>query len=115
VAAIETYRDDGLIDRAASLGERLGARLADLARTRPQIAEVRGLGMLWALELCVPGTRQPLPAPALAKVAATLRAHHLHLHKRDNLVYIAPPLVISAVELEEAVGALGRALDEALA
>ncbi len=114
VAAIETYRDDGLIDRAASLGERLGARLADLARTRPQIAEVRGLGMLWALELCVPGTRQPLPAPALAKVAATLRAHHLHLHKRDNLVYIAPPLVISAVELEEAVGALGRALDEAL-
>jgi adenosylmethionine-8-amino-7-oxononanoate aminotransferase len=34
------------------------------------------------------------------------------MHKRDNLLYFAPPLVISEVELEEAVVALGRALDE---
>ncbi len=112
VAAIETYRDDGLVERAATLGERLRPRLAALARTRPQIAEVRGLGLLWAFELCVPGTKDPLPASALAKLAATLRRHHLHMHKRDNLLNFAPPLVISEVELEEAVAALGRALDE---
>ena len=115
VAAIETYRDDGLVERAAALGERLRPRLADLARTRPQIAEVRGLGLLWAFELCAPGSKDPLPAPALAKLAVTLRKHHLHMHKRDNLLYLAPPLVISEVELEEAVAALGRALDEAFA
>jgi taurine--2-oxoglutarate transaminase len=115
VAAIETYRDDKLIERAAMLGARLAPRLAELARTRPQIAEVRGLGLLWAFELCVPGTKTPLPAPALAKLAATLRAHHLHMHKRENLVYLAPPLVISEIELEEAMTALGRAFDEAFA
>jgi taurine--2-oxoglutarate transaminase len=115
VAAIETYRDDKLIDRAATLGARLGPRLAELARTRPAIADVRGIGLLWALELCVPGTKEPLPGPALAKVAAALRAHHLHLHKRDNLLYVAPPLVISELELDEATAALGRALDEGLA
>ena len=27
------------------------------------------------------------------------------MHKRDNLLYLAPPLVISEVELEEAVAA----------
>jgi len=119
VAAIETYRDDGLVARAAALGLRLGPRLAALARTRPAIADVRGLGLLWALELCVPGTKDstkdPLPPPTLAKLAATLRRHHLHMHKRDNLLYLAPPLVISEIELDEALTALGRALDEALA
>jgi taurine--2-oxoglutarate transaminase len=114
VAAIETYRDDKLVERAAMLGTLLGPRLAALARTRPPIAEVRGQGLLWAFELCVPGTKTPLPAAALAKLAATLRAHHLHMHKRDNLLYLAPPFVISEVELEEAVAALGRALDEGL-
>jgi taurine--2-oxoglutarate transaminase len=115
VAAIEIYRDDGLIERAAGLGARLGAHLADLARARPKVAEVRGQGMLWALELCEPGTKDPIAAPSRAKLAATLRRHHLHMHKRENLLYVAPPLVISEVELEEAVGALGDALDEGLA
>jgi taurine--2-oxoglutarate transaminase len=114
VAAIETYRDDKLVERAAALGPRLGAGLAAIAKRRPEIADVRGIGLLWALELCVPGSKTPLGGPALAKVAATLRARHLHLHKRENLVYIAPPLVISEIELEEALGALGAALDEAL-
>jgi taurine--2-oxoglutarate transaminase len=115
VAAIETYRDEKLIERVAMLGPRLGAGLAGLAKERPEIAEARGIGLLWALELCVPGTKDPLPAPALAKVAATLRKHHLHLHKRDNLVYVAPPFVIGERELDEAVAALGAALEEALA
>jgi taurine--2-oxoglutarate transaminase len=114
VAAIETYRDDGLVERAAALGQRLAPRLAALARAHPAIAEVRGLGLLWAFELCVPGGKEPLPGPALAKLAATLRAHHLHMHKRDNLLYLAPPLVISEVELDEALDALGHALDEGL-
>src|SRR4051794_38717589 len=74
VGAIETYRDDKLVERAAALGALLGPRLAALAVARPQIAEVRGLGLLWAFELCVPGTKTPLPAPALAKLATTLRA-----------------------------------------
>jgi taurine---2-oxoglutarate transaminase len=119
VAAIETVRDEGLVARAATLGPRLGAGLAALARAHAEIADVRGLGLLWALELCVPGTgastKVPLPAPALAKVAATFRRHHLHLHKRDNLVYLAPPLVIGEAELDEALAAFGRALAEGLA
>jgi taurine--2-oxoglutarate transaminase len=115
VAAIETYRDEKLIERAAALGPRLGARLSALASRRPEIAEVRGIGLLWALELCLPGTKTALPAPALAKLAVTLRKHHLHLHKRDNLVYVAPPLVIGEDELDQAVGALGAALEEGLA
>jgi adenosylmethionine-8-amino-7-oxononanoate aminotransferase len=83
------------------------------------VAEARGVGLLWALELCVPGPngargRQPLPAAAMAKIAAALRRRHIHLHKRDNLVYLAPPLVIGESALDEAIAELGRALDEGL-
>jgi adenosylmethionine-8-amino-7-oxononanoate aminotransferase len=51
----------------------------------------------------------------MAKLSASLRRHHLHMHKRDNLLYLAPPLVITEAELDAALGDLGRALDEALA
>jgi len=117
VAAIGCYRDEGLVDRAAALGRWLGGRLAEFAseRPRPYLGDVRGLGLLWAFELCVPGGKEPLPAAAMGKLAAALRRRHLHMHKRDNLLYLAPPLVISEAELEEALGEVGRALDEALA
>jgi taurine---2-oxoglutarate transaminase len=127
VATIETIRDEKLVERAATLGSFLKERLGDFARTRPHIAEVRGLGLLWAFELCVPGppqggdrdrdarTKLPLPPPVMAKLSASLRAHHLHMHKRDNLLYFAPPLVITEPELEAALGDLGRAIAEALA
>jgi adenosylmethionine-8-amino-7-oxononanoate aminotransferase len=82
------------------------------------------MGLLWALELCVPragaGTkagargREPLPAAAMGKLAGALRRRHIHLHKRDNLIYVAPPLVIGDSELDEAVAELGRAIDEGL-
>ena len=115
VAAIETYRDERLVERAAALGAWLGPRLADFARARPYVGDVRGVGLLWAFELCAPGAPQQPAAPAaLARLASALRTHHLHMHKRENLLYLAPPLVIERSELEEALTALGAALDEAL-
>jgi taurine--2-oxoglutarate transaminase len=113
VAAIESYRDEGLPARAAALGGALGDALGGLARTRPVIGEVRGVGLLWALELVEPGSRQPLSPALLARLAAALRAQHVHLHKRENLVYVAPPLVVTEPDLAEGVARIGAALDEA--
>jgi taurine--2-oxoglutarate transaminase len=58
--------------------------------------------------------KQPMPPSAMAKLASALRRRHLHMHKRENLVYLAPPLVIGEAELDEAVAEVGRALDEGL-
>ncbi|HEX4508839.1 MAG TPA: aminotransferase class III-fold pyridoxal phosphate-dependent enzyme [Burkholderiaceae bacterium] len=114
VAAIESYRDEDLPARAAAMGIALGAALAATARPRPFIGEVRGIGLLWALELVEPGTRQPLNGPALGRLAAALRRRHLHLHKRENLVYLAPPLVSTEADLTDGVARLEAALDEAM-
>jgi taurine---2-oxoglutarate transaminase len=121
VAAIETTRDEELVARAAALGRWLGTRLAEMRSgiALLEAGDVRGIGLLWALELCVPvmggnPPRQPLPAPAMAKLAAALRRRHLHMHRRDNILYLAPPLVISQAELDEALGEVAAVFDETL-
>src|SRR6185503_6719256 len=118
VATIETMRDEDVVARAAVRGLRLGERLHELGRAvspraKELVGEVRGIGLLWALELVVPGTRDPLGAEAMARVAAALKRRHLHLHKRDNLIYVAPPLVVTEAEIDEFVPLLGAALDVA--
>jgi len=112
VAAIESYRDGELPGRAALLGDTLGGALGELARTRPVIGEVRGIGLLWALELVEPGTRLPLNALTVGRLAAALRRRHLHLHKRENLVYVAPPLVATEADLADGIARLAAAIDE---
>jgi adenosylmethionine-8-amino-7-oxononanoate aminotransferase len=51
----------------------------------------------------------------MSKLAAVLRRRHLHMHKRDNLVYFAPPLVISEADMLAALAEVGAAFDEAFA
>src|SRR5438874_5835487 len=51
VASVETFRDEGTVENAASQGDYLRDALADLASHHPSIGEVRGLGLFWGLEL----------------------------------------------------------------
>jgi taurine--2-oxoglutarate transaminase len=106
VAAIEAYRGEQLIERAEALGAKLEVGLRALAETRPFVREVRGLGLLWALELDADAAR-------MKGLAGQLRARHLHLHKRDNMVFVAPPLVVTEDDLAAGVRTLGEALDSA--
>jgi taurine---2-oxoglutarate transaminase len=115
VAAVESYRDEDLVARAAALGAWLGPRLRERAGSGSAsiVGEARGLGLLWALELVQPGTRAPLGAEAVGRVAAGLARRHVHLHRRDNLLYLAPPLVATEADLGEALARLDEALAEA--
>jgi taurine--2-oxoglutarate transaminase len=110
VAAIGAYRDEGLIPRAARLGEALGLRLRSFAENRPAVRQVRGVGLLWALELGAPDAET---AGRMKRLAQQLRDRHIHLHKRDNLLFLAPPLVIEEADLEAGLVAVGEAIDAA--
>jgi taurine--2-oxoglutarate transaminase len=105
VAALAAYEEEGLVARAGRLGPGLGERLAGLARGRA-VREVRGRGLLWAIEL-----DEPAGSPRLKRLAAELRGRRLHLHKRNNMIFLAPPLVIQEDELEEGVAGVAAALD----
>jgi taurine--2-oxoglutarate transaminase len=106
-AAITAYRDEGLIERAAALGEVMETELLALSARRSKIVrEVRGAGLLWAVEL------DAAAAPGMKRLAAALAARHLHVHKRDTMVFLAPPLVISEAELDAGLDRLEAALAE---
>ena len=111
-AAIDSYRADGLLEKVTQLGPWLGQRLERLRSTRPFVGETRGVGLLWALELVTPGGREPVTAPLMDQLYTTLKKNHVHTHRRDNLLYLAPPLVIEQEQLEEALQVVELCLDQ---
>ena len=118
VATIEALREERLVEKAAALGEQLGAGLAALADRHPAVGEVRGLGLLWGLELVRDrATREPWAvrgqgeaAAPMARLKEAAMARGLYLMTRDNLVLVAPPLVIGEDELSEGVAVLDETL-----
>lgn len=92
-------------------GGRLRAALDPLVGTGV-VGEVRGKGLMVGVELVVPGGRQPSPQAAAAVMERT-RAHGLLVGKggvRGNVLRLAPPLSVTAAEIDEASGILTEAL-----
>ncbi|HEY5834278.1 aspartate aminotransferase family protein [Streptomyces sp.] len=115
VAAIEVVRRDRVLENVAARGAELQAALNELAARTPWAREVRGLGLMWGIELADPATGAPASALAREVQAAALR-NGLIVEvggRADCVVRMLPPLNISAEELAEACAALTAAFDEA--
>jgi len=119
VASIEAFREEGIVENAAAMGDVLAEELPRLAERHPSIGEVRGLGLFWGLELVRNGgTREPLvpfnaAGEAAAPVARMVKAameRGLYLFVHWNVVMIAPPLTITRDELDEGLGVLDEVL-----
>ena len=117
VAAIDAYRDEGLIERSRRLGTQLEGSLRRLAGQHRVIGDVRGgHGLFAVLELVADrDTREPLAAwpqmpPALVDLLQAALAEGVSFGARGNLILIAPPLVIDEQELADALALLDRLL-----
>jgi len=114
LATIETIEDEGLVERCAVLGEKLEAGLKALAERHPVIGEVRGMGLMQALELVEdPQTREPSPTKTNA-LLEECRKEGMLVGKGGlygNVLRLSPPMLITETEVEDALGRLGRALD----
>ena len=120
VATLQAYADDGVFeDVRARIEPRLRAGLERLRDQHPLVGEVRGIGAFFAVEFVsdreqrtplVPWQGKSLgPMPALF---TALRKRGAYAFGRYNVLHVAPPLIISDAEIDEAVATIDASIGE---
>jgi len=113
---LEILVQERLVDNAAAMGAYLHERLSELAE-RPYVGQIRGLGLLAAVELVADkASRRPLePSQKVGdRVRDAARGHGLLCRAIGDSIALAPPLVITRAEVDLIVSALDRALRDVL-
>jgi 4-aminobutyrate aminotransferase / (S)-3-amino-2-methylpropionate transaminase / 5-aminovalerate transaminase len=117
LAVLDVFEEEGLVDRAAQIGEIIRGRMVAWQDRFDHIGDVRGLGAMLAIEL-VHDRASKDPAPELASaVTHTAAERGLLLLKSgiySNCIRVLVPLVITDAELDEALGVWESALEAAL-
>jgi ornithine--oxo-acid transaminase len=124
LATLSEIDDAGLVERADAVGERLLELTRPLVDRHEVVRDVRGLGLMWAIELGPPSggaarriwdsieRRQPgLAAQLLVvplfkdhQILTQVAGHHM------NVVKALPPLVIAEDDIERFADALGQVI-----
>jgi 4-aminobutyrate aminotransferase / (S)-3-amino-2-methylpropionate transaminase / 5-aminovalerate transaminase len=106
LAVLDVFEEEGLVERAAAVGETIRARMTSWQERWNAVGDVRGLGAMLALELVRDrGTKEPAPevASAVAEAAAERGMLLLKSGIYSNCIRVLVPLVIADAELDEAL------------
>jgi 4-aminobutyrate aminotransferase len=106
-AVLDIVTEPGFLEQATKLGEKLRARLDDIASRRPEIGEVRGLGPMLAFEFV---ERSPGRAKAVVAEAFERGLVLLSCGLYGNVIRLLPPLTITDEELDEGLALLEESL-----
>ena len=114
LATIEYMEAHDTPTNCAVQGERMAEKLAEFAAEFPIIGEVRGMGLMQAIEMVQPGGIEP-DAPRTAAFVDTCKEKGLLLGKGGlygNVVRIAPHLNVSSEDMDIAMDIVVSALAE---
>ncbi|WP_298977078.1 aspartate aminotransferase family protein [uncultured Thermosynechococcus sp.] len=101
----ETLEKENLLQNVRDRGQQLRAGLCQLQAAYPHlIAEVRGWGLINGLEL-----HPDIPLTAAEVVKAAIGEGLLLVPAGPKVVRFVPPLIVSAAEIDMALGAVSRA------
>src|SRR5918998_1695217 len=114
---LEIMEEENLPAQSAAMGERLRAQLADL-EDHPNVGQIRNKGLLFGLELVEDKeSRTPATAEKVGAVIAGCKERGLIVAKNgdtgagfNNVVTLAPPLIVTDDDLEFISGTLKESL-----
>ena len=117
-ATLDVIEDEGLVANAAERGQQFLAGLRRIAMSHRSVGDVRGLGLMLALEFidpADPAARVPNPSVAKLVQAEALRRHLIVLTAGTwgNVVRVIPPLITTAEEVDQALAIIAQSLDAA--
>jgi 4-aminobutyrate aminotransferase-like enzyme len=106
VASIDIIQKEGLVARAAAIGQRVSQHLTRMSESNDLIGEFRGRGVLWGVELVLDRySRAPANGSADAAVQACqdqgLIVQARGSQNRKNVIRLVPPLVCSDEQIDE--------------
>ncbi|HVY82062.1 MAG TPA: aminotransferase class III-fold pyridoxal phosphate-dependent enzyme [Steroidobacteraceae bacterium] len=120
LAVLEETLEQKLIERAHEAGVYLRSRLNTLKRDIPVVGDVRGLGLLNAIEIVADqDTKEMLPRSldVIGRIQALSRERGLLIYGRrthdgrfGDWIMVTPPLIATNADLDEIVDGLGATL-----
>ncbi len=124
LAAVRILEREDLVTRSRELGERIGRRLREALSGSPHVGDIRGLGMMWGVEIVRDrNTLQPFPRKQKVTEALwqnlfdrgviTYKSVGMAGTDGDGLI-VAPPFVITAEEIDLVVEQLRQAIAQVL-
>ena len=107
-AVLDVIEEEGLAERAERLGQRLKQRLASLRDEVPEIIDIRGPGLMNAVEFNVAGTERPSPdfTNRVREEALSRGLILLTCGVYGNVIRFLPPLTVPDAVFDEALDIL---------
>ncbi|MEA4814439.1 MAG: aminotransferase class III-fold pyridoxal phosphate-dependent enzyme [Oscillospiraceae bacterium] len=117
VACLKFYEDAKILDNVAVSGKALGECLDSLKAKNAHVGDVRYIGLFSAIELVKDKTtREPLvpygsdPEGVMPKIIAALRAEGFLCYSHENMILVAPPLIITPEQVREEMAKVDKVL-----
>lgn len=119
-AALETIRiieTEKLVENSAAMGRYLMQGLKEF-ESHPMVGEVRGRGLFVGIEMVEDKkTKVPAKESVLAKIVGDVKAQGVimgrmgrSLPNMNNVLTLAPALIVTKAQIDQIVGAIGKAL-----
>ncbi len=113
---IQIIEEEGLVERAEKMGERLRAGL-DQVTEHPHVGDVRSLGLIAAVELTADkSTREPFAASDAVgpRVLKEMRERGVITRVKGDSILLAPPLVTTPEQIDRIVEVVGASINAVL-
>ena len=119
VATLDVYKEDHILDNVIAMGKILGEIEEDLKDKHACVGDVRYKGLFSAVELVKDkATKEPLVGynadkeNLMGKICGMLKAKGFSTYTHENIIIVAPPLIIKEDELRTAMTMLDEVLTE---
>jgi adenosylmethionine-8-amino-7-oxononanoate aminotransferase len=113
LANLRIMEQDRLVENAATMGTRLRESLQAAVGRSPIVGEVRGRGLMVCVDFVQPdGSGRPLDGERVAALDRKAWDRGAIVYARGSVLRLAPPLCISAAEVDQLVGLVADSIAE---
>ncbi len=119
IACLNYYDSEHILDKVAVTGKLLGEILEALKTNHKCVGDVRYIGLFSAIELVKDKqTREPLvpfgqdPTGVMKAIIKKLAARKFMTYSHENMIMVAPPLIITPEQLKEEMAKMDEVLAE---